>query len=378
VWTVGIARIAAPGSAGVVALLIAVDVAAFILLGSHLIDRHVVAPVSAAAAAAEAIAAGDYERRVPEGETREMSALARAINRMTDQLLENQRRLADNVTSLDETNRVLLATQRDLVGVEKLASVGRLSAGVAHEIGNPLGSILGYTSILRRRGAEAELVDGLDREARRIDRIVRRLLDYSRPAPAHREPVDVNESLTRVVELLRAQGRLGEVDVGMRLDRHATTIRAEPHLLDQLFLNLLDNACAAMEGRGRVSVCTIVEEYRVDRPIPSRRTDDPPGVSYAHLRRPRYASVRDASRIEEGTEIVRVLISDTGPGIAPENIENIFDPFFTTRAPGEGTGLGLAIVASTVSDFDGRIEASSAEGGGAVFSVCFPTYRTAT
>ncbi|HYW07492.1 MAG TPA: HAMP domain-containing protein, partial [Longimicrobium sp.] len=172
-WTVGIARIAAPGSAGIVALLIAVDVAAFILLGSHLIDRHVVAPVSAAAAAAEAIAAGDYERRVPEGETREMSALSRAINRMTDQLLENQRRLADNVTSLDDTNRVLLATQRDLVAVEKLASVGRLSAGVAHEIGNPLGSILGYTSILRRRGAEAELVDGLDREARRIDRIVR-------------------------------------------------------------------------------------------------------------------------------------------------------------------------------------------------------------
>jgi hypothetical protein len=355
-----------------------VDVGAFILLGSHLIDRHVVGPVSAAAAAAEAIAAGDYERRVPEGETREMSALSRAINRMTDQLLENQRRLADNVTSLDDTNRVLLATQRDLVAVEKLASVGRLSAGVAHEIGNPLGSILGYASILRRRGAEAELVDGLDREARRIDRIVRRLLDYSRPAPAHREPTDVNESLARVVDLLRAQGRLGEVEVAMKLDDDATTIRAEPHLLDQLFLNLLDNACAAMEGRGRVSVVTIVEEYRVDRPIPYRRLDDPPGVSYAHLRRPRYASVRDASRIEEGTEIVRILISDTGPGIAPENIENIFDPFFTTRAPGEGTGLGLAIVASTVSDFDGRIEASSAEGGGAVFSVCFPTYRTAT
>jgi signal transduction histidine kinase len=293
---------------------------------------------------------------------------------MTDQLLENQGRLAHNVHSLDETNRVLLATQRDLVQAEKLASIGRLSAGVAHEIGNPLGAVLGYTSLLRKRGAEAELVDGLDREARRIDRIVRRLLDYARPAPAQLEPVDVNHSLRRVVDLLRAQERLTEVELDIQLAVAPTVISADSHLLDQLFLNLMDNACNAMEGRGRLSVRTVVEEYQIARPIPSRRADDPPGITYAHLRRPRFASVRDATRIEPGTEVVRVVIADTGAGISPENIEAIFDPFFTTRAPGEGTGLGLAIVASTVAEFGGRIEASSAEGGGAAFSVCFPTH----
>jgi signal transduction histidine kinase len=378
VWTLTVVRVAAPGSGILVWILLAVDVLAFVFLGNHLIQRHVERPISEAVGAAEAIAGGDRARRVPAGDTREMAALAGAINRMTDQLLEHQARLAHNVHSLDETNRVLLATQRDLVQAEKLASIGRLSAGVAHEIGNPLGAVLGYTSLLRKRGAEAELVDGLEREARRIDRIVRALLDYSRPAPAHREPVEVNGSLRRVVDLLRAQERLGEVEVEVKLDPGPTAILADPHLLDQLFLNLMDNACNAMDGRGRLVVRTFVEEYRIDRPIPSRRADDPPGITYAHLRRPRFASVRDATRIEAGTPIVRTVISDSGVGILSENIEHIFDPFFTTRAPGEGTGLGLAIVASTVAEFGGRIEASSAEGGGAVFSVCFPTVQAET
>lgn len=378
VWTLTVVRVAAPDSSLLVWILLTVDVLAFVFLGSHLIQRHVVRPISETVAAAEAIAEGDRARRVPLGDTREMAALAGAINRMTDQLLENQERLAHNVHSLDETNRVLLATQRDLVQAEKLASIGRLSAGVAHEIGNPLGAVLGYTSLLRKRGADAELVDGLEREARRIDRIVRALLDYSRPAPSLREPVEVNDSLRRVVDLLRAQERLNGVELEMKLDPGSTPILAETHLLDQLFLNLMDNACNAMEGRGKLVVRTFVEEYRIDRPIPSRRADDPPGITYAHLRRPRFASVRDAARIEHGTPIVRTVISDSGVGILAENIEHIFDPFFTTRAPGEGTGLGLAIVASTVAEFGGRIEASSAEGGGAVFSVCFPTVQAET
>lgn len=368
-------RASAPDSRILIPVLLAVDVLAFVLLGSYLIQRHVVRPVSEAVSAAEAIASGDYARRVPAGDTREMASLAGALNRMTDQLLENQERLAHNVSSLDETNRILLATQRDLVQAEKLASIGRLSAGVAHEIGNPLGAVLGYTSILRKRGAEPELVDGLDREARRIDRIVRALLDYSRPAPAHREAVEVNGSIERVLGLLGAQERLANIEVDLRLDERPTGVLADSHLLDQLFLNLIDNARNAMDGVGKLSIRTVVEEYQIDRPIPSRRMDDPPGITYAHLRRPRFASVRDATRIEPGTEVVRTVIADTGPGISAENIEQIFDPFFTTRAPGEGTGLGLAIVASTVAEFGGRIEASSANGGGAVFSVCFPTFR---
>ncbi|HEU0051835.1 MAG TPA: ATP-binding protein, partial [Longimicrobium sp.] len=352
-WTATAVRLAGPGSRTVLTALLVVDVLIFVLLGRALIDRLVVAPLSAAVSAAEAIAGGEYGRRAPEGETREIAALYGALNRMTDQLLHNQRTLAENVRSLDDTNRLLLATQRDLVQAEKMASIGRLAAGVAHEVGNPLGALIGYVSVLRRRGGvDPEVLGGLEREARRIDTIVRRLLDYSRPTPAHREPVDVNVSLRRVVDLLSAQGKLAGVEVDLRLaDDPVPPVSAEPHLLDQLFLNLVDNARMAMGGKGRVTISSTVEAYRPDRPLPVRRASDPPGVSYAHLRRPRYASHREASHIEPGTEVVRVIVADDGPGIAPEHIDAIFDPFFTTRPPGEGTGLGLAIVASTMADF---------------------------
>lgn len=373
-WTATVLRLAGRGSTPVLAGLLAVDVLVFVLLGRYLIDRLVVRPLAQTIDAAEAIAGGDYGRRAPAGETREVAALNAALNRMTEQLLANQRTLAANVASLDETNRLLLATQRDLVQAEKLASVGRLSAGIAHEVGNPLGALLGYAAVLRRRGGDPELLDGLEREARRIDTIVRRLLDYSRPTPAHRETVDVNASVARVVDLLRSQGRLDGVEVVVRLDEDAPPVWAEPHLLDQVFVNLLENARLAMGGEGRLTVSTAADVYRPDRPIPTRRASDPPGVSYAHLRRPRYASARETP-IEPGTEIVRVVVADTGPGIAPEHIDAVFDPFFTTRAPGEGTGLGLAIVAATVADFGGRIEASSADGGGAVFTLSLPAHH---
>ncbi|HEX2202996.1 MAG TPA: ATP-binding protein [Longimicrobium sp.] len=376
-WTATVLRLAGRGSTPVLAGLLAVDVLVFVLLGRYLVDRLVIGPLGETVDAAEAIAGGDYGRRAPAGETREVAALNAALNRMTEQLLANQRTLAANVASLDDTNRLLLATQRDLVQAEKLASVGRLSAGIAHEVGNPLGAVLGYAAVLRKRGGDPELLDGLEREARRIDTIVRRLLDYSRPTPAHRETVDVNASVTRVLDFLRDQGKLDGVEVAVRLDPDAPPVWAEPHLLDQVFVNLVENARLAMGGEGRLTVTTAADVYHPDRPIPARRAGDPPGVSYAHLRRPRYASARETP-IEPGTEIVRVVVADTGPGIVPEHIDAVFDPFFTTRAPGEGTGLGLAIVAATVADFGGRIEASSASGGGAVFTLSLPAHHAET
>jgi signal transduction histidine kinase len=377
-WTATVLRISGPRPTWVLLLLLGVDVAVFVVLGRYLIDRLVVRPLQTAVATAEAIAAGEYSRRAPEGETREIAALNQALNRMTDQLLDHQQTLADNVRSLDDTNRLLIATQRDLVQAEKMASIGRLAAGVAHEVGNPLGALLGYASILRRRNVDPELLDGVERETRRIDAIVRGLLEYSRPTPARREPVDVNDSIRRVLELLRAQGKLDGVEVDLGLDDGLPPVSADAHLVDQLFVNLVDNAHAALgkEG-GRITVRSSLERYRPDRPIPFRRQSDPPGVSYAHLRRPRYGTHR-AAEIEPGTEIVRVVVADSGPGIAPEHIEAVFDPFFTTRPPGEGTGLGLAIVAGTMADFGGRIDVTSARGGGAVFTLSFPTHRDQT
>ena len=371
--TLAVARRVGPGGTWVLAALLAVDVAVYVLLANYLIARLVLRPVQAAVAAAQAVAGGDYVRRAPTAESREMAALSQALNGMADQLLENQEKLAHNVASLDETNRRLLSTTRELVEAEKLASIGRLAAGVAHEVGNPLGALLGYAAVLRRRGADPEVAGGVEREAQRIDRIIRGLLDYARPAPAEREPVDVNAAVRAAVHTLRVQGAFESIAVELQLADGLPPLNGAPHLLEQAVINLLDNARRAMEGRGAITLSTVLERYQAGARIPTRRADDPPGVTYAHLRRSRATSVRDPHRIEPGTQTVRLTVADTGPGIPDEHIGKVFDPFFTTRPPGEGTGLGLAIVASTVADFGGRIEATSAPGGGAVFTLSLPT-----
>jgi signal transduction histidine kinase len=243
---------------------------------------------------------------------------------------------------------------------------------VAHEIGNPLGALVGYTSLLRRRGAEPELVEGLEREARRIDAIVRGLLEYSRPGAAARERVDVNASLRGALEVLRRQGRLQGIELRLELDASAPCVAGVPHRVEQVFVNLLANAEAAMGGQGRLTLVTRVERFVPEPPTPARRADDPPGVDYSHLRRLRHRTLRETSRFGAGSEIVRVVFADSGPGVPAEHIDAVFDPFFTTKPPGEGTGLGLAIVAGAVAEMGGRIELSSAEGAGATFTILLP------
>src|SRR5690606_20723204 len=184
---------------GLVLAVVAVAVVAFVLLGNYLLDRWVLRPLAGITESAERITRGEYETRVPEAGGTEIARVARALNSLTDELLQNQARLAENIQSLDDTNHRLTEAHRELVQAEKMASLGHLSAGIAHEIGNPLGAVLGYLSLLKRRGAEPEILSGLEREARRIDRIVRGLLDYARPGAAIRETLDVNASIGRVI-----------------------------------------------------------------------------------------------------------------------------------------------------------------------------------
>ncbi len=374
-WTASIFQILGlsfRGSLPLLAVLVVLDVLIFVALGRYLIDRLVMRPLADTTAVAEAIASGDYERRAPEGRTHEIATLARAVNRLTDELLENQHRLAENVRSLDETNQMLNEAQRDLVQAEKMASIGRLAAGVAHEIGNPLGALLGYIGVTRRRGDASEVVEGMEREARRIDQIVRGLLDYARPVSARREPVDVNESVERVFGIFRQQGKMDLIEVVTELDEEVPPIVGVPHRVDQMFVNLFGNAIGAMGGEGRITVISRRERYRPKRRFPARRADDPPGIDYSHLRRLAHGTSRESRSLRTNLEVAHIIVADTGPGIPADNISSIFEPFFTTKEVGEGTGLGLAIVAATVEELGGRIEVSSVEGGGATFHLYLP------
>lgn len=354
-------------------VLVAVDLLVFVLLGRYLLERFVMRPLGETADAAARIADGDYELRVPAGQTWEIDAVAGAVNRLTDQLLQNQFRLAENVKSLDETNRLLVDAQRDLVQVEKLAAIGRLAAGIAHEVGNPLGAILGYAGVLRRRGAPAEVVAGIERETGRIDAIVRGLLDYARPAARERLPVDINESIAGAVQLLRMRGRLEGVEVRFDLRPDLSPVQASPQALEQVWVNLLDNAEAAMDGCGTLHIATRELDLEPDPPEePTRRADDPPGIDYSHLRRMRAHPDTHNIALRPGTRIVRVTVRDSGPGISEDHAPYLFDPFFTTKGPGKGSGLGLAIVASTIADIGGHIELGPPGADGAAFVISLP------
>jgi two-component system, NtrC family, sensor kinase len=336
--------------------LIAADVLVFVAFGAYLVRRLVSRPLQDAVQAVEAIAGGDLARRVPEGRTQELAVLSASVNRMTDALLQEQ---------------------EGRIRVEKLASIGRLAAGIAHEIGNPLGAINGYVHILRRRVGDgnappgtAEALDGLEREAARIDRIVRGLLDYARARKVTPTPIDVNDVVRSVVSLLTDQGVLRRVTVDLVLDESRPRLFGERHEIEQVFVNLMLNAVDAMGGAGKLGVLT--RRVRVDeiqRAHP-RRAGDAPQVAMPRTLSPR---VRDwLARADRPDEVAQVIVADSGTGVPEADREKIFDPFYTTKEPGKGTGLGLAIVARIVEHHRGTVWAQKAREGGAAFVMLFP------
>jgi signal transduction histidine kinase len=335
-------------------LLIAADVGIIVGFGAYLLRRLVLNPLSERVATAEAIATGDLSRRMPQGATRELAAMSDSVNRMTERLLNDQ-------------------TQ--LIRAEKLASVGRLAAGVAHEIGNPLGAINGYVHLLRgaaRESREIEAVDGLEREAARIDRIVRGLLDYARPRRRTPIAIDINDVVQGVVTLLTNQGVLRKISTEMDLDLGVPILFGERHDLEQVFVNLLLNAIDAMNGQGRL----VLHSRRMRTSqlgVPERRRDsDPVGINVDRPPLSRVQAWLDGAPRPE--EVVKVVISDSGTGIPDADRDRIFEPFFTTKEPGRGTGLGLAIVARIVENLQGVIWVERSREGGAAFHIIMPLH----
>jgi two-component system, NtrC family, sensor kinase len=333
-------------------MLIIADVMIFVIFGGYLVRRLVIRPVDEIVAAAEAIAEGDLARRAPATGSIELARLATSLNRMTTRLL---------------------AEQALVVRAEKMASVGRLAAGIAHEIGNPLGAINGYTHIVRRRlratGLEDEL-DAIERETARIDRIVRGLLDYARPRRATPESIDIEECVDRVVTMLRDQGVLKEVQVHTDIAPDVPELSGDRHELEQALVNLLLNAADVMNGSGMVTIAARGDSLVSVRDDVTPRKDDPASVLVERDRNPRVRAW--LHRVGEPTRILTITVADSGPGVSPEDAERIFDPFFTTKPPGKGTGLGLAIVARIVDNLGGVVWVRPAREGGAAFVMMFP------
>jgi len=325
-------------------LVVPLDIVLFIFFGRYLISRLVVRPVERLVAVADAVAGGDFAARADNAETRDFQILGERLNRMTDHLLD---------------------AQSQLVRSEKLASVGRLAAGIAHEVGNPLGAIGTYLEVLRRRGADATVVEGLGREVDRIDHIVRSLLDYARPQEEALVPIDPCAVLQGAHALLMAQGVLRSVSSSLDVDNDVPRILGRAHLLEQVIVNLVLNAVDAAPG-GVVVLGARRSTFEPGRAAP-RRASDAPITAFA--REPE----RRPSRFDfaPGESGALVFVADSGTGVPAEDRARVFDPFFTTKAPGRGTGLGLAIVARAVDDMGGLVWVDTAREGGAAFKMFF-------
>ena len=358
-------------------VLIGVDLAVLFGTLSYILRQKLVRPVEAMVEDVRQMTEGGSHRVGPMPNA-ELQSVRESVNALADRLMRDQALLADNVASLERTNAELVEARGHVIRAARLASVGTLAAGIAHEVGNPLGAILGYVDVARdralRQGQDASLLEAVRDEAWRIDRIVRSLLDYARPWETEVAPIAPTTILERVRDLLSTQGKLDRVSHSWNIAESLPTVLTLPTRLEQVLVNILLNAVDALEKRkgARIEVTAFVEPGAL-MVMPARREDDPRGIDYRHRR-------RIAPEAEGGTrdpvftarEVVVIRISDNGPGIPAADLERIFDPFFTTKPQGKGTGLGLAICARLVESMGGRIDAANGEGGGAVFTVRIP------
>jgi hypothetical protein len=325
-----------------VALILA-DVGIVFAFGRYLLDRLVLRPVAMLHEAADQLAEGNLDHRAPPAETREFTELADRFNRMTERLQE---------------------IQRQLVRTEKLATVGRLAAGVAHEVGNPLAAIGTYVEVLQKRGVDPEIAAALAREAGRIDRIVRGLLDYARPGDQELGLIDLAAVIVMARDLLEHQGVLKGIDLHVELDGAPLLVRGKAHALEQVVVNLLLNAVDAAPSGPIVIGAT---RWRFEARSTGQRRSDPAVPPYRRTAPPSPRPWRP--ELEPGAPGVLLYVADAGPGVPAADREKVFEPFHTTKPPGQGTGLGLAIVQRTIHELGGVVWVEQAREGGAAFKI---------
>jgi signal transduction histidine kinase len=311
-------------SATVLALSVVLGAATMGGFGFFLFHRRILAPLSALARGTRELAAGRFTARLPSGPQNELGELAHAFNEMAAALERYRLQSESQLAELRAANADLSQAREDLIFAEKMASVGRLSAGLAHEVGNPLASVIGFVELLQKDADGSLAPDLLPRiraELDRIHRIIRDLLSYARPggrtegeldAVAPAEGVAVAEVVDAARSLVLAQRRFADVGFEILLPPGLPRVRARADRLQQVLLNLFVNAAEAMEGRGRIRVAVV---DAVDGGGP------PDGAG--------------------GT--LTLAVEDEGPGIDARIGSNIYEPFFTTKEVGAGTGLGLAV-----------------------------------
>jgi len=298
----------------------------------------IIRPMATLTAASEALASGRVMTRVPERGAAEIARLARSFNRMAQQIAGDKEALESQLRELSERTEQLRQTQTQLVRSEHLASVGKLAAGIAHEIGNPLSAVLGFVELLKGGGLSDaqhnEFLSRVQRETERIHKIIRDLLDFARQESSKNlvGESDLCATVEETIALLLPHKEMRDITLERRFYEEPLWVHGPSDALTQIILNLLLNALDAISGQGTI----LVEVGSVD------------------------------------TADGFIRISDSGPGIAAEIIDQLFEPFVTTKPAGHGTGLGLSVCHGLVTSLGGKITASNPPAGGACFEIILP------
>jgi two-component system NtrC family sensor kinase len=313
-------------------VLLAVSLVA-ILLGSAMVwflVRKVTEPLRELRDSAEAVGQGDFSRRVAVRSQDECGELALVFNQMTEKIKGSREQL-------EMTVETLKTTQAQLIQSEKLSGIGEFVAGVAHELNNPLTSVMGFSELLAQADGNPQHkrhLEMIHKSAQRCQKIVQSLLSFARRHQPERKVVCVNRLVEAAVEILNYQLRTSNIEVIAQFDPQLPPAMVDPHQLQQVFLNLINNARQAIEAhqpKGWIKITTTTSGANV-----------------------------------------RVTFQDNGPGIAPENLSKLFDPFFTTKEVGMGTGLGLSLCYGIIKEHGGTITPRSKPGEGATFVIELP------
>ena len=318
-----------------------------VLFGMYLISRTVVKPIRRLMRITEEFKEGEPFPLLAGSSRNEIGRLHRSLNMMLKRLEENKQDLKAHISSLEKANIEIKKGQDEIIRSEKLASVGRLATGVAHEIGNPTGIILGYLELLKGEGLKEEerqdFLYRIESETTRVNQIIRQLLDFSRPASGEDKQTSVHDLVMDTVNMLKPQPMMAHVQIRPVFKASKDSVWADPNQLKQVFLNIIMNSADAMAG------------------------DE---VSYDNTT----AKTLTIETIDR-EDFVGLSFTDTGPGISEEKLIDIFDPFYTTKEPGRGTGLGLSVCYRIIEGLGGAIRAESTPEKGATIIVDIPLYE---
>jgi len=329
----------------VILLYIGLNTILLVLFGIYLLSRTVVKPIHRLLRITEEFKGGEPFPRLGEPPREEMGneigRLFHSLNMMLKRLDENKEALKSHISSLKKANEELKKAQDEVVRSEKWASVGRLATGVAHEIGNPIGIILGYLELLKRTDLKGEekqdFLDRIESEITRISKIIRQLLDFSRPEGGEEEETGVHDLIMETINMLNPQPMMAHIRVETSFKASADRVWANPNQLKQVFLNVIMNAADAMGEQAG----------------------------------PGHTGVLNIETLSQG-DFIEIRFADNGPGISPEQLPRVFDPFYTTKEPGKGTGLGLSVCYRIIEGLGGAIRVESSPGEGTIVIIDIP------